>query len=69
MSDTARELQTVYEKIGITHCTLLKEPVTCCGKTYYTEEGLGLHNRVSHGRKAGRSGGDPGAKLGAASSD
>ena len=55
MSDVAQEIQAVYEKTTFTHCTLLKEPVECCGKTYYTEEGLRLHNRVSHIKKAERS--------------
>jgi len=51
MSDAAQEIRAVYEKTVFTHCTLLKEPVTCGGKTYCTEEGLRLHNRVSHGRE------------------
>ncbi|HXW95551.1 MAG TPA: hypothetical protein VEJ19_07590 [Nitrososphaerales archaeon] len=52
MSDAAQEIRAVYENTMITHCTLLKEPVTCCGKTYYTEEGLRLHNHASHRKKA-----------------
>ena len=68
-ADAARELQAIYEKTKFTHCALLKEPVTCCGKTYYTEEGLRLHNHVSHIRKALRSVSNPGAKPDTVPSD
>ena len=71
MSDAnvAREVQAVYEKTGFIHCTIMKDPVTCCGKIYYTEEGLRLHNHVSHGRKAVRSASDPNARPNALRAD